>query len=76
MQPKFITKQLYKILCDLKADNSDKVTGKWESDLGTIDPEAWNDLCSHPSSILASNSTWERQYKILNRLYILKPNTE
>ena len=48
-----------------------KFKAKWESDLGTIiKPEDWAALCNQPSSVLASNSAWERQFKILHRLYI------
>lgn len=68
-QLKFITKWLYKALNSLKSDNSDKVRGRWESDLGTtIEPEVWDALCSKPP--VASNSAWERQFKILHGLYI------
>ena len=67
---KFFSKKLYKTLCNLKADNSDKIKGKWESDLGTIDPDDWNALCGQPSRVLLSNSYWERQFKILYRLFI------
>lgn len=64
---KFFTKKLYKTL---NADNSDKVKGKWESDVGMIESEDWNALCSQPSSVQVSNSAWERQFKILHRLFI------
>ena len=68
---KFLTKRLYGILCGFKEDNSDKVKGKWESDLGTIiKPEDWAALCNQPSNVLASNLAWERQCKIIHRLYI------
>lgn len=42
----------------------------WESNLGTTDPEAGNAPWSRPTWVLASNSTWERQCKILNMLYV------
>lgn len=51
MRLKFFNKKLYKTLCNLNADNSDKVKGRWESDLGTIESEDWNALCSQPSSV-------------------------
>lgn len=71
VQLKSFTKRLYGILCGFEEDNSEKVKGKWESDLGTIiKPEDCATLCNQPSSVLASNSAWERQFKILHRLYI------
>ena len=70
VQPKAFTKKLYKILCSLNVDNSARVIGKWDSDLGTIEPDDWDALCSHPSKVLVSNSAWERQLKILHRLYV------
>ena len=69
-QLKFFTKKLYTTLCNFNADNSNKVKDRWESDLGTIKAEDWNALCGQPSTVLMSNSAWERQFKILHRLYI------
>lgn len=67
---KFVSKKLYKTLCNLNVDNSDMVMGKWDSDLGTIEPEDWNALCGQPSSVLLSNSYWERQFKVLYKIFI------
>lgn len=36
--------------------------------MGIIEAEDWEALCSRPSKV--SNSFWERQFKILHRLYI------
>ncbi|KAI3370868.1 hypothetical protein L3Q82_007384 [Scortum barcoo] len=61
---------LYKTLSNFEVDNSGKVKGRWESDMGTIEPGDWDALCGQPSKVLVSNSAWERQFKILHRLYI------
>lgn len=69
-QLKGITKKIYNILGDLNTDKSNKVKDQWEVDLGPIEDVAWDELCSRPFKALASNSTWERQFKILHRIYI------
>lgn len=70
-QPKSFTQKIYKALSDLNVDNSDKVKGKWEKYVSIIENEDWEAMCSQPSKVLVSNTFWEKQFKILHRLYII-----
>lgn len=64
-------KYIYRILCSFKEENSDKVKGKWESNLGTIiEPEDWDVLWNQPTYVLACLPNWEKKFKILHRLCI------
>lgn len=67
---KSFSKSVYNILSKLNKDNADKVKKRWETDLGPITAESWDELCNRPFKALVSNSIWERQFKILHRLFI------
>lgn len=60
--------KLSHVLCSLSVDHSGNVKGKWETDLGTIEPETWDILCSHPSGVLVPNSAWEKRVIILHSM--------
>lgn len=67
---KSFSKSVYNVLSEPNTDNADRVKMLWETDLGPITAESLGEICNRPIKALASNSIWEKQFKILHRLFV------